>query len=220
MDDAAYAQALQKLLAQETLPHYRHCHIFYNFKEVLAVPQQLYLAAEAGAMLSDVYGANASDRQLTTELTEATLIYRVPNAVFEALGNRFYGATTSHTNACLFNLKKEGLYCVVYSSYIKCVLTTNGTVQLLQSYPYQSPADVAYLLLNICTQHGLSPAEIELTMGGFIDRQSHLYEEVYKYFMKIQLDTIPENASLAADIEANCPPHFFSYLIHLIQCAS
>lgn len=220
MDDAAYAQALQKLLAQETLPHYRHCHIFYNFKEALAVPQPLYRAAEAGAMLSDVYGANASDRQLTTALTDATLIYRVPDAVFETLDNRFYGATISHTNACLFNLKKEGLYCVVYSSYIKCVLTTNGTVQLLQSYPYQSPADVAYLLLNICTQHGLSPAEIELTMGGFIDRQSHLYEEVYKYFMKIQLDTIPENASLATDIEANYPPHFFSYLIYLIQCVS
>jgi len=221
-DDFMYADDLNKLLASETLPPYRSCKICYNFKEGMPVPNTCYDAAAREAMLNDVYGFTTGAVYFTQPVanTEFSYIYRVPKAIDDVLKNRFAEATILHTNACLIASKKElELYCVIYNSYIKCILFKGNELQIIQSYDYQTPSDVAYHLLNICNLHNILPESITITLSGFVDMQSSLYEEIYRYFLNVQMEQLPQEVDITDEIKAY-PTHFFSYLISLIQCAS
>ena len=215
-------EEIQKLLAGEQLPHYNSCTISYNFKESLLVPAEYYKEENREDTLACVYGNMPGTIYFSEAVPtiDATNIYRVPASVQEAITNRFYAGQTIHSNSCLvaYASKKE-LYCIVYNSYIKAILFINGKLQLVQSYDYNTPADVAYHLINVCTQHQLSPSEIVLTLSGFIDKQSNLYEELYRYFLNIELDELPEDVEVTGEIRRH-PLHFFSFLIALVKCAS
>jgi len=78
---------------------------------------------------------------------------------------------------------------------------------------------VAYHLLNICNLHNILPESITITLSGFVDMQSSLYEEIYRYFLNVQMEQLPQEVDITDEIKAY-PTHFFSYLISLIQCAS
>lgn len=216
------AEEMQQLLASENLPHYHSCSICYNFKESLIVPGEYYKEQNNMQLLDCLYGEMPGSKYFSEQVKDmnATNVYRVPGAVEEALGNRFFAATTIHSNSWLISCtKQKDLYCIIYNSYIKALLFIDGRLQLVQLYDYSTPADVAYHLLNICTQHQLSPSAITLTLSGFIDRQSNLYEELYRYFLHINLDELPERVEVADEIRTY-PDHFFSFLIALLTCAS
>lgn len=219
--DISLAEAIQKHLASENIPHYSSVKIFYNFKESLIVPDSFYTEANSKEMLDLVYGDLPGSRYFYEPVKEmqATNIYKVSSAVHDALTNRFFAASAMHSNSCILPVFSEGLYCVVYNNYIKTILYKNGRLQLIQLYDYNTPADVAYQLLNICTQHQLSPAEITLTLSGFIDQQSNLYEELYRYFLHIKMEEFPGNIEIPDEMRTY-PDHFFSFLINLVKCAS
>ncbi|RYY64347.1 MAG: DUF3822 family protein [Chitinophagaceae bacterium] len=222
ISDGILAEELQKLLATENLPHYNSSSIRYNFKEGLLVPSAHYKEADREKLLACMYGEMPAAKYYSASATKpaATHIFAVPEVVDDVLSTRFFGADVSSSNPCLieYAAQKE-LFCIIYNSYIKAILHVNGKLQIVQLYDYNTPADVAYHLLNVCQQHQISASEITLTLSGYIVEQSNLYEELYRYFLNIKMD------DLSADIELNDeireqPAHFFSFLIALVQCAS
>lgn len=220
--DITLAEDIQKLLASENLPHYHSAVICYNFKEALIVPDEYYQAHREAELLSTVYGEMPGNMYFSEPVDgiNAVNIYRVPEVVNDALNNRFFAAATRHSNSLQVPFhKNKMLYCIVYNSYIKVILFNQATLQLVQLYDYSTPSDVAYHLLNICTQHQISPAEVVLTLSGFIDKESNLYEELYRYFLNIEMDELPEEIEIPADIRVH-PDHFFSFLISLVKCVS
>ena len=102
---------------------------------------------------------------------------------------------------------------------MKVVLFKGGEVQMVQIFEYTTPTDAAYQLLNICNQYDLSPKEIPLTVSGFIDKKSNLFDELYRYFLNIDLDK-PDNGVAIATHISQYPVHFFSHLILLVKCVS
>jgi hypothetical protein len=216
------AENIQTLLANENLPHYHSCSICYNFKESLLIPAEYYTAGNQAEMLHCIYGDNVAATIFSEPVknVDAFNIYRVPASIHEAMINRFFAANIQHSNSLLVpSYLTKDIYCIVYNSYIKVFLFSNGNLQLLQLYDYNTPADVAWHLLNVCTQHHVSPAEVELTLSGFIDQRSNLYEELYRYFLHIKMEEWPEGVGLAEEIRTY-PEHFFSFLITLVKCVS
>ena len=220
--DTTLAEDIQKLLAAEQLPHYHSSVICYNFKETLIVPGKYYNNDNSAAMLDCIYGEMPGNRQFTERLEgmDAYNIYRVPAAIQEAFSNRFFAAGTFHSNSLLIPChQQKELYCIVYNSYIKILLFKEGKLQLAQLFDYNTPSDVAYHLLNTCAQHHIDPAALTLTLSGFIDQQSNLYEELYRYFLNITMEELPQDVEVADEIKTY-PEHFFSFLIDLVTCAS
>lgn len=220
--DITLAEDLQRLLATENLPNYHSCIICYNTREALMVPAKFYSSASNEEMLNCMYGEMPGSQLFAEPVKDmdAFNIYRVPGNIHEALTNRFFAANVVHSNSLLVPYHREkSLYCIIYNSYIKVILFKDGKMQLVQLYDYNTPSDVAYHLLNTCTQHQLSPSEITLTLSGFIDQQSNLYEELYRYFLNIEMEGIPQDTEVSDEIKSQ-PEHFFSFLTALVTCAS
>ena len=86
---------------------------------------------------------------------------------------------------------------------------------LSRTWQYQSPEDVIYYLLRTCEEFGLNRTESQLSISGFIDKDSSLYKELYGYFAQI---TFREAAWQMPQNEY--PAHYFTAVNDLYPCVS
>jgi hypothetical protein len=218
------AAELNELIGKESLPEFNSCHIFFNFKESLLVPVQYFKEATAASMLECKYGAQPTDAIFSEQLEgmNAVNVYRVNDYIYNNLNSRFLSAVFYHTHTLLLPFlqrQQQELFCTIYQHSIRVILFREDKLQLVQYFDYSTPSDVAYHLMNTCSQHQVSPSEVRLTLTGFIDKDSNLYEELYRYFLEIQFAELPEGVELSTGV-SSMPAHFFSHLISLVQCVS
>ena len=219
---ADLTKEIEQVLQAEPLAEFASCHICYNFKETILVPASYFNESEVTAMMDCVTGIQADSITFTAPVNElnATNIFRVNAALNNILHNKFPAAHFHHTHTLLLALlqqQEQQLFCIVYHNSIKVILFKENNLQLVQQFEYSTPSDVAYHLLNTCSLHQVSPAEIVLTLSGFIDKDSNLYDELYRYFLNIQFCEIPAAVQLSEEM-VEMPAHLFSHLILLVPC--
>jgi hypothetical protein len=88
---------------------------------------------------------------------------------------------------------------------------------LLQTYGYDTPDDVSWHLLDLCSRFNLDNQQVLLRISGLLDEQSVLYQELLKYFLKTEWEALPGNKSLHKVFEAY-PSHYFSPLLNMALC--
>lgn len=97
------------------------------------------------------------------------------------------------------------------------ILLKDGQLQLCQLYHYSTPEDILYILLKICRQFTISQNDLKITLSGFLEKDSMLYREIFKYFRHIEFaDTI---AMLkCADDFSSLPGYYFDSMAKLAAC--
>jgi hypothetical protein len=94
-------------------------------------------------------------------------------------------------------------------------LVKAGELQLIQTYPYNSGADVVYYMLNICRQFNMT--NIPVCIGGMIEKDSDLHAEIGHYFSNIVFDELPAEYEYADSLQ-QLPAHYFSHLFSIALC--
>lgn len=218
------ADELLAFFQVEQLSSFERTYVCYNFRECTLVPASLYKENMLNEMLNLVFPGNNRASNFAEPVKDMDIIaaYRVDNRVESVINQQFPQAEFYHALSLLLpSLGRHSnlFYCVVYQYSIRVILFKDGQLQIAQFFDYSTPTDVAYHLLNVCTQHGLSPSEITLTLSGLIDKKSNLYDELYRYFMTIVLSEKDGDSEIAQAI-TQYPEHFFSHLISLAKCVS
>ncbi len=218
------ADELTAFFKEENLPAYTRCHICYNFKESTLVPSAMYKENMQEKMLEVIYNTSIQASCYAEKIEDSAMhnVYRVDNNIHTALLQQYPSAQTHHSSSLMLQtLKQKGnsLYCTVYQNSIKVFIFKDNLVQLVQFFEYTTPADVAYQLLNICQQHQMNTQELTLMLSGFIDKKSNLFDELFRYFLNIELMEQDE-AITTAQAVSQYPAHFFSHLILLVKCVS
>ena len=85
---------------------------------------------------------------------------------------------------------------------------------LVQTFSFQTPLDVVYVLLKISAEMDLNQEETPVILSGFIEKKSDIYKELYNYFIDLRFLTLPAH-SLP---ENQHPSHFFASLYNLATC--
>ncbi|HEY4209695.1 MAG TPA: DUF3822 family protein, partial [Puia sp.] len=115
----------------------------------------------------------------------------------------------------------EGQAClkvIFYPDKMVALLIKEGKVHLMQTFHYQDSKDVVYYLLNTCRQLDIDPEEVRLLVGGLIDKQSALSEELYKYFLQVDFEHIDESIKVTDELR-ELPLHYFSSILKMAVCA-
>jgi hypothetical protein len=200
--------------------------IIYNIAESCLVPEAVYNPELNEPIIELVHG-DLQKGLVLNEKVEAQQVYnvfRVPADIHQFFETGFpHGKFWHYFSAwmeCLQRRQISERVCVVfYPNILLVAVISGGKFQLMQTLQYQTPEDVAYLILNIYYQFNFSQDDTVLEVGGLVDTDSAVFEELLKYFQHIEKVPVPPGMQLPEGFQS-FPEHFFSPLLNIALCVS
>ena len=195
----------------------------YDFAEKILVPDALYKYEDAETLLNAGFGTGVHTTIIAEPVAEKHLhtIFRMPTAIYEWAAMKLTNVQYFHTVSLLLKKNDDGdknlLRVDIKSETFSVLVFKEGKLLLAQSREYSSPEDVLYYLLKITEQFSLSQQDIRLILSGLIEEESTLYRELYKYFIHLEFEHIPEGIKPDA-VFSEHPAHYFSSLLNLAAC--
>lgn len=200
--------------------------VIYNFPGADMIPGQYYSSALKYPVARLLTGDTDSDFVFDEQVRGWNMhnVYRISKDIHSLCKDRFKGSQYWHLYTLLLlwpeeeHLKKEKFIRVVfYNDKFIAAFFLKNQLQLVQTFSYHTPEDVAYYLLLICKQFSVPQQELVLNISGLIDAQSALYTELLKYFSEVNYEGIPESFD-TAELLRDFPAHYFSPLLKMSLC--
>jgi hypothetical protein len=250
VDGRHVADSIRDIIdAHGILQHdYKQAVVVYNFSESSLVPDSMY-RNEMNRDLADLLFGNLRKGLVLSEKIDhhdLHTIYRIPAPVHAIMQQKFSAGKYWHIytlwlSAIEKSISAEGedLFLVFAADKVLTAAFQKGKLLLMRSFAYSTPEDVVYHLLHCCDQLSISQDECLLHISGYIDEDSALYNEIRKYFLRLEFDTVDgvagstssaeklefKDGQLAEEIDdretaisSDYPPHYFSYLQKLALC--
>jgi Protein of unknown function (DUF3822) len=221
---ATIANELKIILADENLTAtlVDKVHIFYNYAESTLVPSAYFKTAEVDNIAALMFGNKMASINLheTLDAQKIENVYAVPSEIKMAMESIFPTAKAMHSlSKVIQNTNGTKLFATVYDKEIRLVLFKENIFMLAAYFDYTTPEDVCFHMLNVCERFAVSPAEVEVVLNGMIDTNSNLYKEMYKFFMQLSIENLPDKVQLAEGFD-EIAAHYFSPLVKLAKCVS
>jgi hypothetical protein len=198
--------------------------VIYNFPESSLIPEAFFSPELSSQVVEFLHGDLNKGILLNEKLEQEQVynVFRVPADIHEFFQTGFPAASFWHYFT-IWSIagtglgQHDGVSVVFYPNHLLVSVFASGRTQLLQSMDYQTPEDVAYQLLNIFHQFNFNQEETPLVIGGLVDVDSAVFEELLKYFQYVERASYPPNLHLTAGFD-QLPQHFFSPILKLGLC--
>lgn len=198
--------------------------VIYGYPSAVLAPESA-VNETSGKMMMEMMHGEISDAVLKTDNVkdrDIKAIYTVPKQVDSVISFLFSNDCSKHVYSLLAavdGLSEDCMYCIFGSSYFTAMLIKGGQMQLVQSYPYKTPEDAAYYLLQMCHSYHMNTNTIRVNLNGMISAGSNLYNGISKYFLNMDFSELPQGFSYPESIK-DYPAHYFSHLLTLVKCVS
>jgi hypothetical protein len=202
---------------------YHQTAIAFNVTESILVPSEFYKAEDTRLQLNAVYGNDVESNLITEFLPDWSIynVYRLQESLHTAISRRFVTGKFWNINSVWlksFSEKKQNSILIDFSTDdFSVIVFKDDLLQLAQTFAYSSPEDVLYYLLKICRQLDLTQKEVKIILSGLIEKDSSIYRELYKYFIRLEFESIPSEIRLAEALN-EYPDHYFSSICKLATC--
>jgi hypothetical protein len=157
---------------------------------------------------------------------DAYLLYSVPELIMRKLLDLLPEyKITSHTGNFIEllltrnkNLPAEKLMFVnIRSGMFDIVITEGKRLLFHNAFSYNSREDVIYYMIFVMEQLAINPEETEVFLSGIIDRDSKLFEIMYKYVRHISFLKLSDQFNYSYHY-SDIPEHYFYNLINSRLC--
>ncbi|MFC0775569.1 DUF3822 family protein [Terrimonas alba] len=202
---------------------YQNIFICYDYLQSIMVPMDQYDKDDAKLMLQTMFGISGKDAIVNEPVSGWQMhnVYAVPKEVYDWVydhfktGNYWHSYTIGIKN--IITTDFEGSLAADFRTDDFSLVVTRGNKLLLtQTFPYSTPADFIYYLLDTCRQFSFSQETVRVYLSGLIDKESTLYKELHQYFLHIQFRESEWKISPAEELRY--PAHFFTSLNDLAKC--
>jgi hypothetical protein len=179
---------------------YSDTTIFLNTVEALIVPAEKFRNESMEPYLTAVYGNTENDKceaEIVNIPSNPATIFRLSTKLDEAISAHFSNYSYKHTYTKILenllgngNVLMEMLKVQFYPKHITVTVIYGNKLMLMQSYPYSSPEDIIYYLLNIVQEFSLNLNSTAVEVSGMIDIGSRHFELLENVFGRLSLETI------------------------------
>jgi hypothetical protein len=199
--------------------------IVYNYEESNLIPDGYFNLGLNKTLTEVVFGKAKKGLVISEKVNNWLLynVYRIPREVHTKLQQRFSAGRYWHFYSLLLASitpsNDPGPVCTLtfYADRFICFIADGGKLQLLQTWAYQTPEDVSYYLLAVCSRFKFDQETIHIRVGGLIDEQSALYTELLKYFLIVSPAAVPASMQ-TNELLREIPQHYFSPLLTIAAC--
>jgi hypothetical protein len=203
---------------------FKDAFVIYNYTDSSFLPEKVFHIELNQPVTEIIYGNARKGLMLSEKVIGWRMynIYRVPREIHALLQRKFASGNYWHYYTLLLNegqmqSDEQVIKMVMRADQFLVAVFKGTSIQLMQSYSYQTPDDVSYYLLAICNRFNISQEKVTLIVAGLLDEQSRLYQELLKYFLQVQWDRLPDTVKLDAAFAA-FPSHYFSPLLKMALC--
>ncbi len=218
------AELIHRVIAEQPVlkQKFKKVNIIYGYAPSILIPQQFMHEKDNHALLDLVYG-DSGERVTRYDFMYRQAIqnvYGVPAVIEQVITRYFSSAHYHHIYSLLANVVKypgNHLYCIVSEGQLKVLFIKDSKLQVMQHFDYKKPEDVVFHLLKLCKSFEVNLNDTILHLSGMIEPDSALYNELYKYFLQVQFDTLTDLYQYPEEIN-QYPAHYFSHLFSLAAC--
>jgi hypothetical protein len=206
--------------------NYREAYVVYNYAASSLLPEKLFHIELNKPAIELLYGSVHSGLMLSEKVYGWSIYntYRVPRDVHALFQQKFAAGKYWHYYTLLLSgMAKEEMaetnemHLIIAADRFTGAFFSNGDLQLVQTWNYQTPEDVSYQLLAMCNCMKVEPEALTLHLSGLIDEESNLYQELLKYFLQIRWEVVPDSVTLEEPFR-QYPAHYFSPLLKMALC--
>jgi len=202
---------------------YNQVRIAFNMNETIMVPSRFFNAENEFLQFNTLFGLN-EDNIFISDYIASSEIYclsAVPISIHAAFSARFYSARFRNINAVIigkFNSSRDESVLLDFRiDEFSIIVFRKNELLLSRIFTYNVPEDVLYYLLRVCKELHISQQEAGVYLSGLIEKDSAVYRELYKYFIHLDFENLPEEIKIDSDLE-KYPPHYYSSICKLASC--
>ncbi len=209
----------------------------YNFKNVSVgvqnshatlVPSALFREDDAAKYFR--FNFNEDDATVHSEIVrgfDTVNVYGVPKLLTETMNHLFSSYHLHHHSTALLegvhlSFKKSGgklFFLNIRKEYIDIVVTEGKQLIFFNSFHTKSIEDLVYYVMFVCDRLELNPETLSLVLLGEVERESAVYNLLYKYIRNITFSARQEIFNFSY-VFKEIPSHFYFNLFSLALCES
>lgn len=220
---AGFPIALQILFHQHEVlsEKFKQSCLIYSVPRSVLIPFTMYNSQKNAEVLSLVHGDLSQGETIMNDIIPGHDLYNtysVSTSLYNTVLHQFPAIRGLHQYTGFLKKKipvEDKLTAIFYHEKVVVTLFKEDKFQLLNSYSYRTPEDVAYILLNICKQ--FNTANMDIEVGGLIEENSALFKSIYNYFSNVRLAEFQTEYALEEGI-SQYPRHFFTHLYEFDLC--
>lgn len=157
--------------------------------------------------------------------TNAQNVFSIPDFIVKLFDDvhqvKFHHFSSSIIEAALLNAKKQNTETYInvnlLPSTFQITVVKNQQLEIFNSFNYQTSEDFIYYLLFVFEQLKISPEKTSLVLSGEVEKNSAIYEMLYKYVNKTEFASQPEEIKLSYIFE-EIPKHYYLSLFNQYLC--
>jgi hypothetical protein len=213
---------------QEWLRKWSRIVVVHDCLQSTVVPAALYNVDNGKELLDLQFGDLFRGTMLTEQVPgrQDYTVYRIPSEWYQLLT----ASNTAVQHRNLFTLwlawienqpsNDNGQAYLLFESGRMMMVVRKESLLLVQQFEFQVPEDISYYLLAVLQQFELSPETVQVLVDGWIDKDSSLYMELFKYVRNLKTVKLNEGIQLDPGLLEGQPIHYFTPLIHMAKCVS
>lgn len=145
--------------------------------------------------------------------TDAMMVYGINKDTATILNSFFKTGVLKHASSIWIesllsqNIQGEFLHCYVQPTTMQIAFVKKNQLKFFNIYPYKTPEDFIYYLMNAVNHLGLDQDKTPLQFSGEVIADSAIYKLAYKYMRNIQF--APRPKWIQVSDEMNFAQHFY-----------
>jgi len=150
------ADEIINIMTPETLLNFRTVRLICESDIYTFIPAPIFKTDEAADLLHFQFKPVKTDQIILNRIPkwDTVNVFSIPKTVHNALTHLFPHAIIEHhlsyfLNECVKPLTKSSVYIEVRGNIMDVVVISKGTIQLINSYSFNTPEDFTYYTLNL-----------------------------------------------------------------------
>jgi hypothetical protein len=206
-----------------TNDRYYQTAIAYDANEAVQIPLVVYRYEDGQVHLDTLYGKTIHANITSENVPSYKLynVYRMPKDLHSVISRQFLSSKSWHLYTIILknasSENSDSIFIDFKTDEFSFVILREGKLLLCQTYSYATPADVLYHLLKSCQQLNLSQQTAQVFLSGLIEKESAIYRELYKYFIRLEFESLAGDMKLSTALTIH-PDHYYSSISKLASC--
>jgi len=207
---------------------YKSIRIAYEGKKSTLIPSPLFDVKEREHYLNFGYSFNQEETIFSDALTPLDIqhVYSVPPLVLNSLKTHYPSAGLVHFSSVLIEsiwinyknkINTNRVFLHIRDKMVDLMVFDGRQMSYFNSFAYQNRDDIVYYLIFVMEQLNHNPETIPLVLMGNIEKNSPLYELIFKYVRHVEFARRNDMFKYS-HILNQIPSHFYFPLLNFQAC--